>query len=129
MTLKIGAKFFSKIFHIVCSHIVEDGKHLVIEKLSNIAKVSIPSTLIKLVWFFTQYMFLYIEKENILIYKMDIGHTLSLPRSARSLIFTSSSKHHLDSVYLFEKTASAIFDSSILLKRLLKSSPFSPACL
>lgn len=50
--------------------------------------------------------------------------TLSSPWSARSLIFTSSSKHHIDSVYLRENITKAMVDSSILTKRLVRSSPF-----
>ena len=53
-----------------------------------------------------------------------MGIKTSVPSSTRSLIFTSSSKHHDDSAYFVEKIVSAILDSSILLKgKCIRSPP------
>lgn len=54
-----------------------------------------------------------------------MGITMSFFWSMHALIFTSSSKHHFDSVYPSEKITNATFDSFILSNRLIRNLPLS----
>lgn len=107
-------KLSFELFHTGCSHLVEDGKHLVITQsllIHNTPLLKYLSLQLKLC------MHRNIHDDHHL--------TLSMPCSTQSLIFTASLKHHLDSVYLLENTTMAILESSILFKRMLISSPLS----